>query len=87
MQVLVTVPAALIQPNIQPGRVAGVRLDNDIQVAVAVQIADSRFVVVDSTSEQCPDEVPPAVAINDPHASAGLVWVLGSIGPLGQIDG
>ena len=50
-------PGALIEPDVQPWRVVGVRLDNDIEVTVAVEIADSRFMAVGTARERHADPV------------------------------
>ena len=77
--------STLVEPDVQPGCVAGVGFGNDVQVAIAIQIANSRFMIVNAGREQGLRESPPAVSIKDPHARAGLPLELASIGPLGHL--
>ena len=73
---------ALVEPDVEPGRVAVIGLDDDIQVAIAIEVGHPGLVVVEACGEQGLGEPSPAVAIKDPGPSARVVRLRGALGPL-----
>src|SRR3989442_121410 len=75
-------PGAVVQPYIDARRFPGVRLVEDVEVAIAVEIGEFALVKIVTGREDCLAEVALAVAIENPSLGLRIIRVGALLGPL-----